>query len=343
MRKIFEVLSVIVAVTAVTLGLNSFVFAAAPVKLMILPDDEKVQVGQTVKVRVYMKSPDLVNLVSANIVFDSSVFNLVKIDKSRTITNLWLFEPKMAPANISFGGAMIYPGFDGEGEIFSFDLKAKVATTTSVITINQAQTFASDGIGSAMNSSISSFKLKVVKGNSATAGFAKFAIRSNTHQEGKWSNKNQAAFYWPEGYESAMSFNTKAKSNPGKSNKRQTTASFNAPKDGVYYFHLNAKDKAGAYKLYHYKVMIDTKKPANFSASFSSPKKVGDTLKITMKSKDALSGTAYYNVIIDGKGKKVTGTTFTKVFKQRGSYRVAVRAVDKAGNYAETIKTFIIN
>ena len=83
-------------------------------KISLLADDDKLTVGELVKIRVWLKSLDLVNVVSGNIVFDPNVFALQKIDKTKTVANLWLFEPdkKNSTSSLRFGSAMIYPGFE---------------------------------------------------------------------------------------------------------------------------------------------------------------------------------------------------------------------------------------
>lgn len=320
---------------------------AVTTKLTLLADDDKQVVGEVIKVRVWLKTQELINIVSGKIVFDPSVYALAKVDKSKSLASLWLFEPniKTATNSVRFGAAMIYPGFEGEGELFSLDLKVKGKATSSSIYITNEEIFVADGTGNKMAMATSALNSAIAQAPaSARIGFGKFAIKSFTHEQGMWSNKTRASFYWPAGYQASFSFNTLPTSDPGKGAKKQTNASFEVKKSGSYYFHLRVKDKTGASKLYHYKVRIDLAKPSDFSAVTVLPKKVGGILSVKLKAKDGLSGFSYFNVILDGRSKRITSSSsFSTPVSLSGNHRLTVRVFDKAGNYQETTKSFSVN
>lgn len=319
--------------------------APATVKLSISGDDDKLIKGQTLKVRVLLKSTDPVNIVGGNLQYDTSTLEIVKVDRLKSITNLWMFEPKKdIQGVIKFGAAMIYPGFEGAGELFNIDVKFKGKATTSTIYFTDEQVFAADGVGSKTKLATTTLKLSLSeKPLPVKAGYVKVGIFSNSHEYKLWSNVTRASFNWPAGYLANFSFNTSAKSDPGKPTKLVTTANNNIAKDGTYYFHLRLRDSKGASKLYHYGFMVDTKKPTNFKATVVAPKKNGGLLSVTMKATDGASGLAYYNVIVDGKPNRTTANKFSVIIKNSGNHRVAVRAFDKAGNYQESLSSFIIN
>jgi hypothetical protein len=319
---------------------------AVTTKLMLLADDDKQVPGEMVKIRVWLKSQELINIVSGKIVFDPDMYALEKVDKSKSIASLWLFEPniKTATDSVRFGAAMIYPGFEGEGELFSLDLKVKGKATSSPIYFTNEEIFVADGTGSKMAISTTSMMSAIAQAPiAARSGFDKFAVRSFTHEQGAWSNKTRASFYWPAGYQAAFSFNTLPTSDPGRGTKKQTHASFDAKKNGTYYFHLRVRDKSGASKLFHYKIRIDTSKPSDFSAVPSFPKQVGSLLSVKLKAKDALSGFSYFNVILDGRSKRITAASYAAPVTLSGNHRLTVRVFDKAGNYQETTKSFSVN
>lgn len=349
---------IIFAVALALLGLSGKMASAAitaaaavanPVittKLSLLADDDKLVSGETVKVRVWLKSRDLINVVSGKIIFDPNVFAIQKIDKLKSVASLWLFEPKAksATSSVRFGGAMIYPGFEGEGELFNIDLKVIGSATSSSLYIADEEIFAADGTGDRLAIATTSYKAVITQtAANITSGFNKFSIISYTHEQGAWSNKTRASFNWPAGYQAAFSFNTLSGSDPGRGTKKQTNASFDIKKDGTYYFHLRARDKTGASKLLHYRIRIDTKKPSDFFVLTDMPMKIGGTLNVKVKARDALSGISYFNIILDGRGKRIVGAEYSVVLKQAGSHRLTVRAFDRAGNYQETTKSFIIN
>ncbi len=331
------------------LGLTSYDTAKAVVllpqaKIQLASDQEVVRPGTKIKFTAWLNGLDLVSAVGGKIYFDRAVFDIVKVNTSNSIINLWVAEPKKSATTINFGGGIMYPGFEGLGELFNFELQVKASTSASssdVLIINN-EVLSSDGSGQALRSTTTPVKIIIATSSSIKLGFDKLVIKSPTHETGQWSRNKNPWFSWNAGYQIAYGFNTRNNTIPVSSLKNLSSISFSDVKDGIYYFHLKFVDKVGANKVLRYKTMIDTKKPTNFIVTKVLPKKAGDKLSVTIKAKDALSGIAYYNVIIDGKGNKMVKNSFTTAIKQGGSHRLTIRVFDKAGNYAENISNFIV-
>jgi len=314
-------------------------------KLILASDQLTVKPGAKIKFSTWLNASALVSAVGAKISYDRNVFDILKVSKDKSIVNLWVQEPKKIFPPIGFGGGIMYPGFEGVGELFNFELQVRASTTTtsSIVSIINDEALSSDGSGLRLISTTTPVTINISTTSITKTGFANLAIKSATHSANNWSNNNSKIWFnWPAGYQIAYGFNSKADTVPVSSLKSLSSISFDNVKDGTYYLHLKFVDQAKATKVLHYKVMLDTKKPTNLLVIKTLPKKTGDLLKISMKAKDVLSGIAYYNIILDGKGNKTTKSAFSLVVKQPGSHRLTVRVFDKAGNFVENNSTFVL-
>jgi hypothetical protein len=311
-------------------------------KLRLIADDDKFTQGEVVHVGVRLESANLVNVTSAFINFDPSVFELVKINKSNSIVKLWLFDPKLngGKGRLKFGAGFIYPGFAGGGELFSFDLKYKVATTTSQITVTDEQILSADGTGANFKVATNTISIvNLAKTIVPVKGLAKFVL-SAPLSSGVWNNQTHVGFYWPAGFKVLYALDNKATTKPTKTLKNPNRATFDITTDGTYYLHLQITDAAKASKLVHFKIQIDAKKPTGLTIKSTLPKKVGANLSLKLNAADKHSGLAYYSVVLDGKETKVTSPSFVTPIKTTGNHRLLVRAFDRAGNYQESTANF---
>ena len=109
---------------------------------------------------------------------------------------------------------------------------------------------------------------------------------------------------------------------------------------GVWYFHLRTQDKSGWSNVSHFKIQIDRKVPNDFEIRIDNE---GDlTLPkplLYFKAEDDLSGISHYRIKIDNKEVSlvVPGeiNPFIAPLQSFGLHKVAILAIDKAGNEKE--------
>lgn len=116
---------------------------------------------------------------------------------------------------------------------------------------------------------------------------------------------------------------------------------FDALADGVWYIHVQFKNKSGRGITAHYRLAVDTKPPLPFEITSSEGEKSDNpTPSLTFKASDALSGIREYRMSIDGGDwLKIPVKDFTGSYKlvnqNPGKHHIVIQAVDNAGNSIE--------
>ncbi len=110
--------------------------------------------------------------------------------------------------------------------------------------------------------------------------------------------------------------------------------------NGIWYFHLRVQNKSGWSSVSHFKIQIDRKVPDDFDIKVdnnndpTSPKPL-----LYFEAKDDLSGISHYRIKINNKEVSlvVPGeiNPFVMPLQPPGLHKVAVLAIDKAGNEKE--------
>jgi len=127
-------------------------FANAPqASLSISPGEAAVALGDTLVVEVVVEASVPVNAFTGEVVFDSDVFSVDKIEYDTSIADLWVTEPWFSKSanSIYFAGGDTAPGgFTGRGTLMTVYLTALNPGFVS-LTLANAQVLQHDGFGTA--------------------------------------------------------------------------------------------------------------------------------------------------------------------------------------------------
>jgi hypothetical protein len=174
-------------------------------------------------------------------------------------------------------------------------------------------------------------------------------ISSSTHpDENTWYSNNDPAFSWTvssdlsgiAGY--SYELNQEQPSTPNQTiDSTEATASYTDVADGIWYFHVRAKDNAGNWEqTAHYRVMIDTTTPNTIIDVGASGAIYQDNVTFTWHGEDnqtqqkdleysyRLSGPGYDNTWSAWTSN--TSKTYTNL--KNGDYTFQVKSRDKAGH-----------
>jgi hypothetical protein len=124
--------------------------------------------------------------------------------------------------------------------------------------------------------------------------------------------------------------------------------SFNNVRDGVYYLHLQVRDKGVWSKVSNFKFLIDTERPENFTITELDK---GNTAKtqseFTFDAKDNLSGLDHFEISIDDSAPEIITDISNQYYKTAvlppGKHIIFIKAYDKAGNFVPSSALFYIN
>lgn len=322
--------------------LPSISFAA---NLYFLPSVGTFGVGKTFTVSVYVSSTDqAMNAASGVIIFPTDKLQVTSISKTGSIFDLWVKEPSFSniSGRVSFEGIVLNPGFKGSsGKIISINFLAKSAGKAN-LALSSASVLANDGKGTNILKEIGSatFTLEynqIPSTNPNTPPAPE--IYSPTHPDpDKWYSNSNPKFVWKI---------TKDITGVGLLVGRKKNASpavfysipisekqlYNLP-DGVWYFHVQLKNRYGWGEISTFKFKIDTQPPDPFKIAVDNE---GDPTNpspiIHFEAKDSLSGIKYYKVKVGNREPvELTNSEYKIPLLDPGEYTIVVEAFDQADN-----------
>jgi len=345
--------------------------AADAAILYFSPSSGSYNIGQTFTVSVYVSSAEqTMNAASGVISFPPDKLEVNSLSKTGSIFNLWVQEPLFVnlAGTVQFEGIVLNPGFIGSsGKIISVNFKVKSAGTATLF-FSSGSALANDGKGTniltAMNSGVYDLKATVVAPPPSggeeeyvplpTPGGTPAApiVYSLTHPDSeKWYSNNAPEFAWnlPSDVTGVSIYLSKSSaSNPGSlPDGLFSSKSYKDIEDGIWYFHIKARNSFGWGPIAHRKVLIDTEKPQLFETKIDNG---GDSTNPTpiihFKAVDYISGIEYYEVKIgeeqDVIPVKVAGTVVSNPYEMPpqspGKHTIIIKAVDAANN--ETLSAF---
>lgn len=351
---------------------RSFLFghAAEAATLFFSPASGSYLVGDSVSVGVYVSSPDkTMNAASGVVSFPSDKLEIVSVSKANSIFNLWVQEPTFSngAGTLNFEGIVLNPGFNGaSGKIISINFKVKAIGAASLVFTSGA-ILANDGQGTniltglgktdfVFESAISGTQAPKTSTPSGAVG-APLApiITSGTHPDlEKWYPTNNPQFNWqvPADVTSVrFSYTSDPRSIPSATyGSSVISKEYKDIPDGVWYFHLQFKNKNGWGGISHFRFQIDVRPPEPFEivvvnkTELDSPRPT-----IIFETNDSLSGVDYYKIKI-GDGDFVSkiseeiakSNPYTLPVQSPGKHTLIVQAVDKAGNATTAVQEFVV-
>ena len=314
-------LTVLVALASVSLySMASVAYAAS---LYFSPSSSSYTVGSTIPLNVYVASIDqAMNAASGVISFPPDKLEVASISKGGSIITLWVHEPSFSnrTGKINFEGIVLSPGFIGDdGKAITINFKVKAAGN-AVLDFSSGSVLANDGQGTNILTRLGTANLSLGGAASQAPESTTPAeligtptapkISSPTHPDtNKWYALNDAKFTWPLPADVVAS-RLLAGGAPQSVPTITYIPAINSKEvsdlaDGVWYFHVRLKNKAGWGGISHFRFQIDTEKPSSFDIQEISRKdKTDPRARFKFNAKDKTSGIDHYEVQIDEGGQQ---------------------------------------
>jgi hypothetical protein len=237
------------------------------------------------------------------------------------------------------------PGLPGESSIIA-SVVVYPKKSFSLRFSPESQVLANDGLGT--NVLRVSNDARFTLGPAASSSDPLFmSLYSSSHPNSeRWYNKRLADFNWVaipgasyEYYLDETSSTARAVSaSTSRTVTRQNRLDVSIPSDGIYYFHVFARDGDREGPVATQKMLIDTEPPRNVSISMSETEvRPGETVRLQFNGADDQSGllSNYYVRINEGSFLLPVGNELYVPFTRRGQNVITLRVYDRAGNYSE--------
>jgi len=339
---------------------------AGGASLLLSPGNNSYDCGKNFSIDVKVVTGGAaINAGEATLTFNTDLLEVVGISKSGSIFSLWTKEPGYLNnlGTINFGGGIPASNYNGSsGKILTITFKAKLEGK-ALVNFSKARILAADGKGTNILSNMQGgvYILKAVKKDIppvipekvSTKVPAAPRISSLTHPNPEqWYSNNNPEFFW-----TVPTDVTAVKLLVGKIPVAAPTVLYSPPvkrkrittlDDGIWYFHVQFKNKRGWGGTTHRKILIDTNSPESFNINVDNEGDPANSTPILyFEAKDSLSGIEYYEVRILEEIKKVEARDFkTEPYRLDplavGEHFITVKAVDRAGNYVDALKKISI-
>lgn len=302
---------------------------------------------KTIALKVYTGG-EAINAVDAVIKYDPKAVEVLDIITTNSFCDPSFFLEKEINAEkgeVRFTCGLPNPGFsDVAGTVAELLVKPLGLKPISFEFSEETQVLANDGLGTNVLRAVTGGYYQVVRQKFATADIKNpIPVFSSSHpNSNRWYKNKNIKLSWPKlsggTYYYTLSRN---KALSAEDAILSTTNNFldTFANNGIYYFHLQAKDAAGKPGLASsYKIMIDTTPPIppTIKASNTIIKK-GEIVRFEFASKDALSGlqSGFYVKINEGILLPVK-PPFYIPFLESGEYHIVIRVFDKANNFSDS-------
>lgn len=328
---------------------------AAGASLQFSPSQGEYLVDSTFEVSIIVNSGgNSINAVETVITFPPDKLQVVNPSIGKSFIQIWIAGPSFSNTDgrITFQGGLPAPGVStSAGIVSTIQFRAKSAGIATLKFSDDSKVLANDGQGTNILTSKAqaSFALKLAP----PAGPKVFS--SSHEDQNRWYNNREVNFGWeaPQGTTGySYLFDTSPGSVPPTQIKTaETTTSVTAEADGVWYFHIrafNGKDWGGTT---HFSVKIDGSAPAEFKPKFDKDHfSSADRGLLTFTTTDSSSGVDRYEVRLVNEQNNDTATNFFTEQQSpyqlppldQGSYRIIVRAFDRAGNSTDGTASFAV-
>ena len=353
--------------------------AIAGASLYLFPPSGTYRVSEnfTVYVKIDSAGQDI-NAAEGTLVFNPGEMEVVSASKTGSFFTLWTADPSFSnnTGKIEFGGGTQKAYAGSGGTVFAIVFRGKIASTAQ-INFSSGSVLAADGMGnnvlSGMHGGSYSFIAKIAppkietptetppvaqNQNAETQAEIKTPaaprISSPSHPDPeKWHKSRDIVFLWdlPKDITAIRgSFNNESIFMPQTAYTAETIKkTFPNCGDGVWYFHLQFKNKYGWGSIAHYRVMIDGSPPAPFEIDLSNHEQPEDPTPVFhFKAQDDHSGIFAYEIKIDNRPAILRSPAIIEASPHQsdplspGDHLVVVKAIDGAGNSTLSMAEFAI-
>ncbi len=340
------------------LFLNKTVLAA---DLLFSPSLSNYKINDKFSLEVVVSSPNQsLNAVSGTITFTPDKLKVISLSKKNSIIDFWIRPPSFSNSKgqIYFEGIIFNHGFQGKrGKILTINFEAK---SSGIFKINfqKGAILANDGKGtnilenlgeatisiSALSTNLpSSDKETTFLDQNTTDVPLAPSIFSLTHPDPeKWYANNQPIFHWtlsPDITAVRLLINKLPRSLPKITYSPPISSKKVSQEldDGIWYFHLQLKNKHGWGGITHYKFQIDTQKPEVFEIKEIPREDQTEPWAIfQFEAHDNLSGIDHYKIRINNQKEIIWRDNQEHLYQtpvlEPGDYILLAEAVDQAGN-----------
>jgi hypothetical protein len=352
------------------------VFIAAPFfasadTLYLSPGSGSYSAGKTFTVRVYVSSlAQSINAVSGVVSYPQDKLQVVSVSKTDSILTLWTEEPSFSNSSgkVSFEGVVPNPGYTGSaGSVVTVNFKV-VGQGSATVKFDSGSVLANDGSGTNIlkNVGSASFSLgsspvptvvetpvvQTVEEADPNTPKAPVITSVDFPETKSWYSKTSGTFKW-----GAADDITASKLLVGKIPKSDPTVVYSPAitskeitdlEDGVWYLHVQLKNKTGWGAVAHYAFKVDTTKPDSFTVKQTmTSDETNPRPRFAFSATDGMSGINHFSVQIDGAEPATwrddgSGVYETPVLPP-GKHTLVARAYDEADNYAVASVDFLIS
>lgn len=329
--------------------------AAHAASLSLSPSTGVYTAGATFTARVVVNTNGAaINAADGTLSFNPKELTVVGISKG-TIFSLWTAEPAYSNSNgtISFSGGSPTGYTGSNGTVISVTFRAAAAGSPKV-SFSNGSVLAADGKGTNVLTTMNGGAYTIAAAGStpepeeieyvAPANTpAAPKVESSTHPDSaKWYTDTQAELSWelPSGVtairtlldESPSAIPTKVYDSPIK------TVSIPDLEEGVSYFHIQFKNADGWGRVTHYRLAVDTQKPASFEIGLQENADLSNPVQtLVLKTEDVSSKVKRFLVQLDGKDPyeyidETGSSTLQLPALEPGHHTVIIEAFDEAGN-----------
>ncbi|MBI4426677.1 MAG: hypothetical protein HY567_03805 [Candidatus Kerfeldbacteria bacterium] len=335
---------------ALAIGLWAWATEARAATLFLSPSSKTVTVGDSLSLSLKVNAgASAINAAEATVSFPANLLQLTSVSQRGSIFTFWAVEPSGSNASgtVRFSGGLPNPGYSGlSGTIAVMNFSAKT-TGTAKLTISGAQVLANDGKGTNVLTSAGSGSFEIKRAGEspppppAVPGRPTPGLSSRSHPDSNaWYREATAVVSWtkPAGLE-AVSFelNQRADTVPDDTPEANTgQVELKLAAEGVWYVHLKGRYSSGWSGVGHYRIQFDATAPEAFAIDVTRDRGATDpSPQLTFTAHDATSGIVRYTLSLDGAEAYEVGSPLTLQLERAGSHRVAITAIDQAGNTRE--------
>jgi cohesin domain-containing protein len=306
-----------------------------------------------------------INSSNAIINFPTDLLEVISVNQSGSIFSIWVEGPSFSNSagTISFTAGLPTPGFTGTtGKIINITFKARKAGTATLI-FSSANVRADDGFGTNVLTSIGQAQFNLIREEEPpvvpppvvppptetppsvenTPKAPKISSPTHPNSE-QWYSNNDPEFTWgvPSGITGArLLLDDLPTSAPnvfysGAVSEKQ----LEDLDDGVWYFHVQLRNRYGWGGTSHFKVQIDTEAPQSFEIIVKEGEETTNPQPtLLFETSGEESEINHYEVKIDSEPSIIIKENEYKMPVQSlGKHTIIVKAVDRAGNATLAIK-----
>ncbi len=318
---------------------------AAESSLYLAPAQGTFFSAGTFSVSVYLNTKgEEINAVQVDLKFPPELLQVTLPTAGESFVSEWLTPPSYSNTGgvISFKGGIPGGIITSSGLISTITFRAKSPGLAKVEFLDSSQVFLNDGKGTPVFSLLTggSYRILVPPPEGPEISSANFS------DPGIWYCDSSPSFSWEKKTgvnDFSWNFSQNPQENPDTvSEGIQTMKAYEEVSDGVWYFHLRAKESSWG-RASHRAVKIDCSPPEKFDVQIDT-----NSGYAYFETKDHYSGIDYYEVSIFTSDAESAGfyieaiSPFKVSCDKPGKYKIIVRAYDKAGNRQEIETEFQI-